>query len=130
MVGLIASAYDVMKHKVAEDVEQGMSLALEASDAFIQIEQSTRHVGEQIHEVSAITEQMSASSAEVAASVQEMAAISRAALDSFQSVTAATEEQLASMEEITASSTALSAMASDMQQQVERFHITEQNEMK
>ncbi|WP_083675454.1 methyl-accepting chemotaxis protein [Paenibacillus borealis] len=130
MVGLIASAYDVMKHKVAEDVEQGMNLALEASDAFIQIEQSTRHVGEQIHEVSAITEQMSASSAEVAASVQEMAAISRAALDSFQSVTAATEEQLASMEEITASSAALSAMASDMQQQVERFHITDQNEMK
>lgn len=127
MVGLIASAYDVMKYKVAADVEQGMNLTFEANEAFIQIEQSTRHVGEQIHEVSAITQQMSASSAEVAASVQEMAAISRAALDSFQSVTAATEEQLASMEEITASSAALSAMASDMLQQVERFHFTDQN---
>ncbi|MFD1904675.1 methyl-accepting chemotaxis protein [Paenibacillus rhizoplanae] len=123
MVGLIASAYDVMKHKVAEDVEQGMALTLEASEAFQQIEQSTRQVGEQIHEVSAITEQMSASSSEVAASVQEMATIARAALDSFQSVTAATEEQLASMEEITSSSAALSGMAADMQGQVERFHF-------
>lgn len=123
MVGLIASAYDVMKHKVAEDVEQGMALTLEASEAFRQIEQSTRQVGEQIHEVSAITEQMSASSSEVAASVQEMATIARAALDSFQSVTAATEEQLASMEEITSSSAALSGMAADMQGQVERFQF-------
>ncbi|WNS43668.1 methyl-accepting chemotaxis protein [Paenibacillus sp. MMS20-IR301] len=123
MVDLIASAYDVMKHKVVGDVEQGMTLTQEASAAFLQIEQSTRHVNEQIHEVSAITEQMSASSSEVAASVQEMANIARAALDSFQSVTAATEEQLASMEEITSSSAALSAMASDMQGQVERFHF-------
>lgn len=128
MVGLIASVYDVMRHQVAADVEQGMALALEAGEAFTQIEQSTRHVGEQIHEVSAITEQMSASSAEVAASVQEMANIAKAALDSFQSVTAATEEQLASMEEITSSSEALSAMASDMQQQVERFQFTAQHE--
>lgn len=123
MVDLIASAYDVMRHKVVGDVEQGMALTQEASEAFFQIEQSTRHVGEQIHEVSAITEQMSASSAEVAASVQEMAKIAQAALESFQSVTAATEEQLASMEEITSSSAALSAMASDMQGQVERFHF-------
>ncbi|KAI7258678.1 hypothetical protein KC345_g10506 [Hortaea werneckii] len=123
MIGLIASAYDVMRHQVVGDVEHGMALTLEASEAFLQIEQSTRHVGEQIHEVSAITEQMSASSSEVAASVQEMAKIAKAALDSFQSVTAATEEQLASMEEITSSSAALSAMASDMQGQVERFHF-------
>jgi methyl-accepting chemotaxis protein len=128
MIGLISSAYDVMRYKVAADVDQGMNLVLEASEAFNQIEKSTRHVGEQIHEVSAITEQMSASSAEVAASVQEMATISRAALDSFQSVTAATEEQLASMEEITSSATALSAMAADMQQQVERFRFDSQNE--
>ncbi|MBW4080222.1 methyl-accepting chemotaxis protein [Paenibacillus sp. S150] len=126
MIELIASTYEIMRHQVVEDVEQGMVLALEAGEAFIQIEQSTRHVGEQIHEVSAVTQQMSASSAEVAASVQEMAAVAKAALDSFQSVTAATEEQLASMEEITSSSAALSAMASDMQQKVERFHFTAQ----
>lgn len=124
MVGLIASAYDVMRFKVAADVEQGMNLTEDASRTFAQIETSTRHVGEQIHEVSAITEQMSASSAEVAASVQEMAIIAKAALDSFQSVTAATEEQLASMEEITSSATALSGMAADMQQQVERFRFS------
>ncbi|MBY0012854.1 methyl-accepting chemotaxis protein [Paenibacillus typhae] len=127
MVGLIASAYDVMRFKVTADVEQGMQLTAEASRAFAQIETSTRHVGEQIHEVSAITEQMSASSAEVAASVQEMAVIAKAALDSFQSVTAATEEQLASMEEITSSAAALSGMAADMQQQVERFRFSGQS---
>jgi methyl-accepting chemotaxis protein len=130
MISLISSAYDVMRYQVTADVETGMNLALEASEAFTQIEKSTRHVGEQIHEVSAITQQMSASSAEVAASVQEMATISRAALDSFQSVTAATEEQLASMEEITSSATALSAMAADMQQQVERFQFSGRNEEK
>ncbi|WP_052380556.1 methyl-accepting chemotaxis protein [Paenibacillus camerounensis] len=128
MVGLISSAYDLMRLKVAADVEQGMNLTQEANEAFVQIQQSTRHVGEQIHEVSAITEQMSASSAEVAASVQEMAVIAKAALDSFQSVTAATEEQLASMEEITSSATALSGMAADMQQQVEQFRFSGKND--
>ncbi|WP_151735968.1 methyl-accepting chemotaxis protein ['Paenibacillus yunnanensis' Narsing Rao et al. 2020] len=123
MLGLISSAYELMKHRVASDVDQGMTLTLEASEAFRQIEHSTRHVSEQIHEVSAVAEQMSASSAEVAASVQEMASISRASLDSFQSVTAATEEQLASMQEITSSSASLSAMAEDMQKQVERFRF-------
>ncbi|MNN69819.1 hypothetical protein D3C81_1856360 [compost metagenome] len=43
-----------------------MALAVQANNAFSQIEQSTRHVGEQIHEVSTINEQMSTSSAEVA----------------------------------------------------------------
>ncbi|WP_150266548.1 methyl-accepting chemotaxis protein [Paenibacillus tepidiphilus] len=123
MLGLISSAYEMMKHRVSADVEQGITLTLEASAAFQQIEHSTRHVSEQIHEVSAVAEQMSASSAEVAASVQEMASISRASLDSFQSVTAATEEQLASMQEITSSSASLSTMAEDMQKQVERFRF-------
>ncbi|MEK4513035.1 methyl-accepting chemotaxis protein [Paenibacillus sp. FSL K6-2524] len=123
MVSLTERVYVVMSSEVTASVERGVVVTSEAHSAFQQIEQSTKLITEQIHDVSAITEQMSASSDQIAASVQQMADTSSKSLDAFQSVTAATEEQLASMEEISSASEGLARMAADMQVKIEHFKL-------
>ncbi|MBC8081018.1 MAG: methyl-accepting chemotaxis protein [Gorillibacterium sp.] len=123
MTGLIGTVFDVMKNKVAADVEQGFSVTMEARQAFAYIESSTQQIAEQIHDVSAITEQMSASAEEIAASVQEMASTSAETLHSFLNVNAASQENLASLEEIATSAAGLSVMAGDMQGKLEKFNL-------
>lgn len=123
MAELTEKVYEVMSRDVTESVERGISVTSEAQNAFRQIEGSTRRISEQIHEVSAITEQMSASADEIAESVTQIAQTSSKSLDSFQSVTAATQEQLASMEEISSASEALARMATEMHAQIDRFKV-------
>lgn len=125
MTELIDRTYQAIHVTVAADVELGIQATTEAKEAFISIEQSTAKINGQIHDISAITEQMSAGAQEVAASVQEISNISRSTSDAFQNVTAATEQQLASMEQISASSTELSKMAADLQHKIEHFKLEE-----
>ncbi|OKP77845.1 chemotaxis protein [Paenibacillus sp. P3E] len=125
MTALIDRTYEAIHHTVAADVELGIKATVEAKEAFHSIEQSTAKINGQIHDISAITEQMSAGAEEVAASVQEISNIARSTSDAFQNVTAATEQQLASMDEISASSTELSKMAADLQQKIEHFKLEE-----
>ena len=128
MTGLIGGVFDVMKNKVAADVEQGINVTMEARQAFGYIEASTKQIAEQIHDVSAITEQMSASAEEIAASVQEMASISGETLHSFQNVNVVSQENLASLEEIAASAAGLSVMAADMQGKLDKFNLHNKKE--
>lgn len=123
MTGLIDQTYETIQTKVSADVELGIKVTVEAKEALSSIEHSTAKINGQIHDISAITEQMSAGAEEVAASVQEITSISRSTSDAFQNVTAATQQQLASMEEISASSTELSRMAADLQNKIERFKL-------
>lgn len=123
MTKLIDQTYEAIRHTVAADVELGIQVTSEAKEAFISIEHSTAKINSQLHDISAITEQMSAGAQEVAASVHEISGISRSTTEAFQGVTAATAQQLASMEEISASSTELSRMAGDLQQKIERFKL-------
>ena len=120
---LITDAYNVMRHKVQSDVDQGMEVTAEALEAFANIEKSAKQITDQIQDISAVTEQMSASSEEVSASVQEVASISRNTVASFERVSAANQEQLASMEEISSSANSLSKMAVDMQEKIDRFKL-------
>lgn len=123
MTDLITSAFDVMKNKVQADVNQGLDVTAEALEAFVNIEQSAKHISDQVQDISAITEQMSASSEEISAAVHEVAGISRQTVSSFERVTAASQEQLASMEEISSSAAGLARMAADMQTMIERFKL-------
>ncbi|KAF9117806.1 Methyl-accepting chemotaxis sensory transducer, class 44H [Mortierella sp. GBA39] len=123
MTMLITDAYNVMRHKVQSDVDQGMEVTAEALEAFANIEKSAKQITDQIQDISAVTEQMSASSEEVSASVQEVASISRNTVASFERVSAANQEQLASMEEISSSANSLSKMAVDMQEKIDRFKL-------
>ncbi|ULO10031.1 methyl-accepting chemotaxis protein [Paenibacillus sp. 19GGS1-52] len=123
MTELINQSYDAIHNGVSADVALGIKVTDEAKEAFIRIEHSTTKINGQIHDISAVTEQMSAGAEEIAASVIEISSISQATYDSFQSVTAATEQQLASMEEISTSSTELSQLAGDLQHKIERFNL-------
>lgn len=125
MTVLIDQTYEAIHNRVSADVDLGIKVTEEAKAAFANIEQSTARINGQIHDISAVTEQMSAGAEEVAASVVEISNIARTTSDAFQSVTAATQEQLASMDEITASSGELSKMASDLQVKIERFKLEE-----
>ncbi|MEK5446290.1 methyl-accepting chemotaxis protein [Paenibacillus sp. FSL R7-0331] len=123
MTVLIDQTYETIHTRVSADVDLGIQVTEEAKAAFANIEQSAAKINGQIHDISAVTEQMSAGAEEVAASVVEISNIARNTSDAFQSVTAATEEQLASMDEITASSGELSKMASALQVKIERFKL-------
>ncbi|GGF63544.1 methyl-accepting chemotaxis protein [Paenibacillus albidus] len=123
MTGLINQTYEAIHHTVSADVELGIHVTDEAKEAFANIEHSTARINGQIHDISAITQQMSAGAEEVTASVLEISNISRSTSDAFQNVTAATEQQLASMEEISTSTTELSKMAMDLQHKIERFKL-------
>lgn len=123
MTVLIDQTYETIHTRVSADVDLGIQVTEEAKAAFANIEQSAAKINGQIHDISAVTEQMSAGAEEVAASAVEISNIARNTSDAFQSVTAATEEQLASMDEITASSGELSKMASALQVKIERFKL-------
>jgi methyl-accepting chemotaxis protein len=123
MTGMIDTAAQVMNVKVVTEVDKGMAISEKAGAAFIQIEHSTGHIVEQIHDISSIAEQMSASSEQVAASMEEMTSTAMLSASNVQSVSASSEEQLASIQEINSSSAHLSAMAEQLQRMVERFKL-------
>ncbi|AZK45935.1 methyl-accepting chemotaxis protein [Paenibacillus lentus] len=123
MTSLAEQVYAAINVEVAANVERGITVTAEAQNAFQQIQNSTQQITEQIHDVSAITQQMSASAEEITNSVKHIAQTSQESLDSFQSVTAATQEQLASMEEISSAADGLARMAADMQSKIEHFKV-------
>lgn len=107
----------------SSETEAGIEIVTAAGQAFGQISEAVTKVAGEIQEVSAGSEEMSASTDE---SVQYMEQISNIAQESsgeVHNVSAATEEQLASMEEIAASASALSKMAEELQEQINKFKI-------
>ncbi len=103
--------------------ENGRVVMSDVSRVFDGIMSSTRHLSVQLHEVSAVTEEMSASSEQVLATVESTAVIAGTAKDMSQSVAAAADEQLASVQEVTGSAAYLSKLAQDLQTSIERFKI-------
>lgn len=103
--------------------ENGRIVMSDVSRVFGGIMSRTRNLSVQLHEVSAVTEQMSASSEQVLATVESSAAIAGGSKDMAQSVAAATEEQLASVQEVAGSAAYLSKLAQDLQTSIERFKI-------
>ncbi|AIQ54753.1 chemotaxis protein [Paenibacillus sp. FSL R7-0331] len=107
----------------SSETEAGIEIVTAAGQAFGQITEVVNKVAGEIQEVSAGSEEMSASTDE---SVQYMEQISNIAQESsgeVHNVSAATEEQLASMEEIASSASALSKMAEELQEQINKFKV-------
>lgn len=106
-----------------KEVRGGLNIATQAGEAFQNIRVSFERVAQQIREVSAASQQMSENAQVVSSSVEELALIAKQASASSQNVASASQEQLASMEEITASAAALSEMASELQEILNKFKI-------
>lgn len=123
MTKLVAATYDMMKYKVSEDMRGGLRITEEAGQALASIELSTRLIVQQIHDVSAVTEEMSASAEEVAASIHEVSGIANESSQSFRQVTQAGNQQLDAMEGISSSAVGLSEIASELQNKVGSFKL-------
>lgn len=123
MLDLIEKSTSLMNENVRNQVGEGMRISREASATISNIEQYTTHIVDQIQDVSAVSEQLAASTEQVSASVAEMANISKVSADSAQTTSAAAQEQMAAMEEIAASSVQLSKTAENMQNLVRRFTL-------
>ncbi|TYP77925.1 methyl-accepting chemotaxis protein [Paenibacillus methanolicus] len=120
--GEVASATGVMT-KTLTEVEQGSKLLANVTESFTQIRGSIESIASQIHDNSAITEQMSASSEQVSATMEQSAHTAQLTLDSTRSVAAATEEQLALMEDITSAADQLQRIVSQLTESVTSFKV-------
>ncbi|MEK4073037.1 methyl-accepting chemotaxis protein [Paenibacillus sp. FSL M7-0656] len=123
MLDLIAQSTSLMNDKVRNQVGEGIRISQEASATISNIEQYTTHIVDQIQDISAVSEQLSASTEEVSATVAAMSHISKVSADSAQTTSAAAQEQMAAMQEISASSAQLSKTAENMQELVRRFKL-------
>ncbi|MGG4214496.1 methyl-accepting chemotaxis protein [Paenibacillus alvei] len=106
-----------------KDVMTGREVVQNAGASFELIQETVNKVASEIEEVSAGSEQMSASTDEIVGFVRQISSIAEEAAAGTQHVSAATQEQLASMEEIASSARNLSKMAEDLQGQIGKFKV-------
>ncbi|WP_128100620.1 methyl-accepting chemotaxis protein [Paenibacillus sp. DCT19] len=107
----------------SSETEAGIEMVTAAGQAFEQISDAVNKVAGEIQEVSAGSEEMSASTNEVVGYVDQISNIAEEAAGGAHNVSAATEEQLASMEEIASSASSLSQMAEELQEQINKFKV-------
>lgn len=107
----------------AQEVAKGIQAIHKSGDVFGEILSSVQNIAEQIEEVSAASEQMAAGSEEISASIEEMSSIAQDSAIITQSVASASEEQIGSVESMSASTYALSQMALELRELVEKFKV-------
>ncbi|WP_042201115.1 methyl-accepting chemotaxis protein [Paenibacillus camerounensis] len=107
----------------SSETESGIEIVTAAGQAFGQITEVVNKVAGEIQEVSAGSEEMSASTDESVRYMEQISNIAQESSGEVHNVSAATEEQLASMEEIASSASALSKMAEELQEQINKFKV-------
>ncbi|WP_440117030.1 methyl-accepting chemotaxis protein [Paenibacillus sp. QZ-Y1] len=107
----------------SSETEAGIEIVTAAGQAFEQISNVVNKVAGEIQEVSAGSEEMSASTNEVVGYVDQISNIAGEAAGGVHNVSAATQQQLASMEEIASSAGSLSKMAEELQEQINKFRL-------
>ncbi|MCQ6558231.1 methyl-accepting chemotaxis protein [Paenibacillus mendelii] len=120
--GEVMNASLVMETTLNE-VNQGSRLMVDASESFASIRGSIQHITTQIHDNSAIAQQLSASSEEISATMEQSAHMAQTNMASTQSVAAATEEQLALMEDIASASEQLRSIVLELDKSVATFKV-------
>lgn len=105
------------------DVARGSEVIISTGERFTAIVKLVENLNSEIQEITAASEQLSASSEEVVKSVESVKQLAGETAANTQTISAAAEEQSASMEEIAASSQALSRLADELQMVVRRFRI-------
>lgn len=113
----------VSMDKGTESVKIGIDKVHETGTAFKEIAEMIAGVTIQAQEVSAVVEEVNASTEDMVQKVGDISTISTQAAGNSQQVAAAAEEQNASMEEIAASANALSNIASELQDHVSKFRV-------
>jgi methyl-accepting chemotaxis protein len=109
--------------EVIKEVESGTQVVHEAGDAFGRILLMAKQVSDQIQDVTASSEEMTANSYQVAQAVAGMTETAKTSAGNAETVAAASEQQLATIEEISASSETLSKLAHELQELVGKFKV-------
>lgn len=108
---------------VTKEVESGSIVVNDAGSAFNDILEHILQVADNIQDVSATAQTMSAYSEEVSASVLEVKATSSQTSEGTETIASASQEQLAAMEEISSSAQALRVLAGNLQLEMKKFKI-------
>jgi methyl-accepting chemotaxis protein len=111
-----------MEHTV-EQSSKGIQAMKSVEQTFRLIQNSVQNVTEQMQEVYAAAEQMRAPVEHITDNVTQIAEISLATASQTQQVSAAVEQQSASSQEITASATAMSRMAEELHELLQKFKV-------
>jgi methyl-accepting chemotaxis protein len=90
----------VSMERGGKEVNAGISLVNKTEEAFDRILKVSQKVHSQIHETSAISEQLAAGSDQVFLSVQKMTEVAKGNAYSSESISLASEKQLGSVESI------------------------------
>lgn len=129
IVGMVASIQQEISranenvHLGLNDVDSGIRAVQFADEAFVRISEAVGIVNQQLENIAAASEQMSASTAEVVQSIDQIHIISETNADGTENISAATEEQVASMQEISSSADSLAHLAHKLQKLVEQFKL-------
>jgi methyl-accepting chemotaxis protein len=107
--------------KVEQDVENGLGIVSKTKENFAEITYSMDDMEKQIRSLTTSVEQISRAIEDITQTVTGITTASKETTMHSQTVAASTEEQLASMEEITAASNTLATLASELQENIERF---------
>jgi len=109
--------------QVTLDVKEGLEIVEQTKENFTEIMEFMGNLTEQIEGMAQTSEILAAGTQEVATTVSEIQNISGQTSMHSQNVAASAEEQLASMEEIAASSQALSHLAEDLKELINKFRV-------
>ena len=118
----IRGTVDRMK-QAKGDVETGVTLVNSAGEGFASIAEMVGSLSVKIAEMTETVREMATGSRKINAAVTDIERVSQKTAADAQGISAATEEQSASMEEIASSSQALSKLAGDLQETINKFRI-------
>lgn len=104
-------------------VQNGIGLFTQTKSTFEEIQQAIQTVSGQSHGIAQTIDGISQSAGQIVHSVQGIASSTTETSASIQNVAASTEEQTASMEEIQAAAAMLAALASELDEAINRFQV-------
>lgn len=109
--------------RTGEGMLKGSDLITEAGEAFRTIRSSVQQVAAQVQEVFTASRAIDGGMGHVTKAVNDTIQLSDQIAAGTEDGSAAAQQQLATMEEVAASSAALSKMAEDLQEMIERFKL-------
>ena len=106
-----------------EEVKTGTENIISMGEAFRKILDIVEQVSSQMQDISGATKNMAENGKEIVEHVRTIGTASKTAAEEAETVSAATEEQTASVHEIANESTNLARMASELQNDVQKFKV-------
>ncbi|QRG67557.1 methyl-accepting chemotaxis protein [Brevibacillus choshinensis] len=122
-IGMQTAAISKEMEVVSQEISAGVQLSEEAEQSFIHAVKAFGMVSEQIMEVSATTEQLSAGSEEVVAQFTSIAHIANEVSGQTQQIQAMTNKQLGMMQHVHEATAILTANTQGMRQAIQQVNV-------